>query len=102
LRRWLYRDAKIPREAERIELPEMLPQVRAVHTMYSMRHELAALWGRSMATRDQLVRQLQDWCQRAEASGIDELQRFSRKLRGYASLSDRPPAIPMIGGRCSG
>ena len=93
LRPWLYRDEKILREAERIKLAEMLPKLRALHTMYSMRPELAAVWGRSMAARDQLVKQLQDWCQRAEASGIDELQKFSRKLRSYASRSEsRLPA----------
>ena len=110
LRRWLYRDEKILRDVERIHLAEMLPKLRALHTMYSMGPELAAVWGRSMATRDQLVKQLQDWCQRAEASGIDELQKFSRRLRSYASRSEsRPPPTAdgktrsaMFGGRCSG
>jgi len=36
------------------------------------------------ATGEQLVRQLQDWCQRAEASGIAPLADFSRRLRSYA------------------
>jgi stearoyl-CoA desaturase (delta-9 desaturase) len=52
--------------------------------MYSMRHELAAVWGRSRASREQLVRQLQDWCARAEASGIRPLVEFSQRLRSYA------------------
>ena len=60
--------------------------------MYTMRSELAAVWERSVATRHQLVEQLQDWCQRAEASGIDELQKFARELRSYASLS--PARLP--------
>jgi stearoyl-CoA desaturase (delta-9 desaturase) len=89
LRPWLYRDERKLGEAERIKLAEMLPKLRASHTMYSMRAELVAVWDRSMATRDQLVKQLQDWCQRAEASGIDELQKFSRKLRSYQPLSGR-------------
>jgi stearoyl-CoA desaturase (delta-9 desaturase) len=49
-----------------------------------MRHELAALWNRSSATREQLVAQLQDWCHRAEASGIGPLRDFSMRLRSYA------------------
>ena len=53
-------------------------------TVYSMRQELDALWSRSNATREQLVRQLEDWCHRAEASGIAPLQEFSRRLRRYA------------------
>jgi stearoyl-CoA desaturase (delta-9 desaturase) len=49
-----------------------------------MRRELAAVWGRSTATREQLVKQLQDWCQRAEASGIRSLAEISQQLRRYA------------------
>jgi stearoyl-CoA desaturase (delta-9 desaturase) len=30
------------------------------------------------------VRHLEDWCARAEASGIIPLQEFSRRLRSYA------------------
>jgi stearoyl-CoA desaturase (delta-9 desaturase) len=37
-----------------------------------------------MATHEQLVRRLQDWCQRAEASGIAPLAEFSQRLRSYA------------------
>jgi len=33
---------------------------------------------------NQLVAQLQDWCERAEASGIRSLQEFSQRLRSYA------------------
>jgi stearoyl-CoA desaturase (delta-9 desaturase) len=56
----------------------------ALQTMNAMRHELLALWARSMATRGELVRRLQDWCRRAEASGIVPLAEFSRRLRCYA------------------
>ena len=49
-----------------------------------MRRELAALWERSTASREQLLKQLQDWCQRAEASGIAPLREFSMRLRSYA------------------
>ena len=52
--------------------------------MVSMRRDLVALWGRSAASREQLVRQLQDWCRRAEASGIRPLAEFSLQLRSYA------------------
>ena len=43
-----------------------------------------ALWQRSTANKEQLVRQLEDWCRRAEASGIIALRDFSRRLRCYA------------------
>ena len=81
---WLNRDDAMLREPERARLAQVLPKSRALQTMYSMRHELAAVWGRSRDSREQLVRQLQDWCARAEASGIRPLAEFSQRLRSYA------------------
>ncbi len=49
-----------------------------------MRNELAAMWERSNASREQLLAQLQDWCHRAEQSGIKALQEFAMRLRRYA------------------
>lgn len=49
-----------------------------------MRRELAALWQRSTATQEELIARLQDWCRRAEASGIRQLEEFSLRLRSYA------------------
>ncbi len=84
LKRWLSQDEKMVPESERRKLAEVLPKSRVLMTMVTMRRDLAAVWGRSAATRDQLVRQLQDWCQRAEASGIRPLAEFSERLRRYA------------------
>jgi len=81
---WLERDDRMLHELERARLAQVLPKSRALQTMYAMRHELAAVWGRSKAPREQLVRQLQDWCARAEASGIRPLVEFSQRLRSYA------------------
>ena len=84
LRPWLNRHDKMLREPERARLAAVLPKSRALQIMVAMRRELAALWGRSTASREQLVRQLQDWCRRAEASGIGPLVEFSQRLRCYA------------------
>jgi len=46
-----------------------------------MREELRALWTRTNVSAEQLVADLQSWCQRAEASGIQALQEFSMTLR---------------------
>jgi stearoyl-CoA desaturase (delta-9 desaturase) len=50
----------------------------------AMRTELAALWERSTETSEQLLARLQDWCHRAEASGIAPLAQFSHRLRRYS------------------
>ena len=84
LKRWLNQDEKIVPGPVRQKLAEVLPKSRMLATMLAMRRDLAAIWGRSAATREQLVKQLQDWCQRAEASGITPLAEFSQRLRRYA------------------
>jgi len=93
LKRWLNRNENTLLEAERLKLAEALKKSSALHTVYSMRAELAALWARSSASGEQLVRQLRDWCHRAEASGIRPLVEFSQRLRRYtlpASRRGRP------------
>ena len=97
LRRWSPRDAEVlgslkrallrgqaAAGAEAHKLAEALKQSRALEITLAMRHELAALWERSSASKEQLLRQLQDWCRRAEASGVAPLVAFSERLRSYA------------------
>lgn len=84
LKHWLQLDAKKLPEPDKASLLEVLKSNKALHTMYHMRQELASLWERSTASPEQLLKQLQDWCHRAEQSGIETLQQFSRRLRAYA------------------
>lgn len=84
LKKWLNQDEKMLPEHARRSLSEASSKSGVLATMLRMRGELAAIWGRSAATREQLVKQLQDWCLRAEASGIRPLVEFSQQLRRYA------------------
>ena len=78
------------REPGKLEAPqqqqliELFQHSKALETMHNMRVELGMIWERSHFTRDQLLHKLQDWCNRAEASGIKSLQDFSLRLRSYA------------------
>jgi len=81
---WLHLDEKLVPAQERPKLATVLENSRVLKTIYTMRQELATLWQRSSATKEQLVGQLEDWCRRAEKSGIGPLQDFSRTLRSYA------------------
>ncbi|MGZ5201848.1 MAG: DesA family fatty acid desaturase [Telluria sp.] len=80
----------LQREPAKLEAPqkqqlvELFEHSKVLETMHQMRVELGAIWERSHSTRDQLLQQLQDWCARAEASGIKSLQEFSLRLRTYA------------------
>lgn len=73
--------------SERKRMDEALGGSRTLSTVCSMNDELKALWQRSSATREQLLHQLEGWCQRAEASGIAALRDFSLRLRRYQLAS---------------
>jgi stearoyl-CoA desaturase (delta-9 desaturase) len=70
--------------AERATLARALEKSSALQTIYTMRQDLDRIWGRSTESREQLLARLQDWCRRAEASGIASLAQFSQQLRRYA------------------
>ncbi|WP_028449782.1 DesA family fatty acid desaturase [Chitinibacter tainanensis] len=81
---WLKQDAKDTPVAEQTSLQALLAQSAVLTQVYQMRQELTRIWERSTLTRAELVEQLQDWCQRAEASGIKALADFSLRLRAVA------------------
>jgi stearoyl-CoA desaturase (delta-9 desaturase) len=85
LRQWLTADG-IGRLADRDRrtLAHALEHSKAIATIYAMRQELNALWERSTESSEQLLARLQDWCRRAEESGIDALAQFSLQLKRYA------------------
>jgi len=85
LRRWLRKAdvAAIP-PAQQQTLRELLGRSGAMRTLVDMRAELAAIWERGTASREQMVANLQDWIARAEASGIRALQEAALRIRSYA------------------
>lgn len=83
LKRWLVQDAERLQDQERQVLTELLQHSSDLRVLYQFRQELAAVWARSSASQEQLLKTLEDWCRRAEASGIEALQQFSLRLRCY-------------------
>ncbi len=83
-KRWLLADSKTLEDHEREKLTQVLRNTKTLDTIYTMREELVAIWQRSTASKDELVKQLEDWCRRAEESGIEVLRTFSQRLRYYA------------------
>ena len=84
LKHWLHIDTSTLPQVELEHRERVLKASTRLATVYTMRDELAALWQRSTKSKEQLVHQLEDWCKRAEASGIEALQTFSKRLRCYA------------------
>lgn len=81
---WLKQDAKDTSASDKIQLELILAQSKVLEQIYQMRQELTRIWERSSLNRNELVLQLQDWCARAEASGIQSLREFSLRLRAVA------------------
>jgi len=84
IKRWLLTDHTTLSEFDRTRLAEALKHSKVLQQVYAMQQELTALWERSTESSEQLLARLQDWCHRAEASGIAPLAQFSLKLRRYA------------------
>jgi len=84
IKHWLHLDENVLTEQQKTKLSEVIEACGILQTTYILRQELAAIWQSTTATKEQLVKQLEDWCRRAENSGIAALQEFSQRLRCYA------------------
>jgi len=84
IKRWLHSDERQLQHQDRARLNEILADSKVLATVHSMRQELVQVWQRSTASKEQLVKQLEDWCHRAEKSDIEPLREFSRQLKSYA------------------
>jgi len=86
LKRWvLSGEERHLAEGQKRQLQVVMKDSTALSLVVSMREELSAIWARSAATHEQLLKQLHDWMVRAEESGIQQLQEFSMRLRRYAA-----------------
>jgi stearoyl-CoA desaturase (delta-9 desaturase) len=80
-KRWLHRDdEKIP-SAVKPQLAKVVDGSPQLAKLVAMREELRQLWTRTNVSMDQLVAELQDWCKRAEESGVAALKEISVQLR---------------------
>ena len=70
-------------EAAHRRLAKLLESSPALHTVHEHRRQLIGLWQQANVSNERLVRDLKEWCSRAEASGIQVLAEFSARLRGY-------------------
>ena len=84
IKHWLHLDENVLTEQQKTKLNVVIKASGILRTTYTLRQELAVVWQNSTATKEQLVKQLEDWCHRAENSGIAALQEFSQRLRCYA------------------
>lgn len=70
-------------EAAHLRISSALAVSESLNTVYELQTQLQAIWQRAEASQETLLQALQDWCSQAEATGIESLREFSRRLHGY-------------------
>ena len=76
-------------EAGKARLAKLLANNPALCTVHEYRQQLLNLWAQANVSNERLIKQLKEWCSRAESSGIDALHDFSANLREYLPQSIR-------------
>ncbi|NYT79399.1 fatty acid desaturase [Alcaligenaceae bacterium] len=84
-RTWLSRSEEVLEPEQLAEVDSVLAQNQSLSTLVQMRRDLARVWESSSASSEQLLADLQAWCQRAQQSGIESLEQFAYRLRRYAA-----------------
>src|SRR5690606_36214556 len=62
---------------EKQEIDSLLSQNIMLSTLVHMREDLYRVWTSSTASSEQLLSDLQQWCQHAQQSGIQNLEQFA-------------------------
>ncbi|MFZ7095302.1 DesA family fatty acid desaturase [Luteimonas dalianensis] len=84
LRKGLADDGRWLKPEARAQLEQWVEQRPRIRTLIEYRARLRAVLETRGHDASERLRQLQAWCQEAEASGIRALQDYSARLKGYA------------------
>jgi stearoyl-CoA desaturase (delta-9 desaturase) len=77
----LVRDSSMMKASQSQRLARLLENFQSLRTVYQYRVKLQAIWAQKTASQKELLDALQEWCRQAEATGIEALARFSRRLK---------------------
>ncbi len=80
----LVREECLMDEKQRTRLKFCLQQSAALAEVYEFRQQLQQIFSERTATPERLLLQLQEWCWRAEATGIAALGDFAISIRRYS------------------
>ncbi len=83
-KRWILGNGKMLDATSKERLNTWLSERPSLAVVCEYRQRLKAVWERSYASNDALIKALQDWCHEAEATGVRALQDFSARIRSYS------------------
>ena len=70
-----------PKSSSRLKA--LLDRYEQLRIAYDFRESLQYVWLKTASSQTELVESLQAWCKQAEESGLERLQQFSVRLKGY-------------------
>lgn len=85
-RRWIGVEREILCERSRALVDAAASASPNLGKLLHMRDELKAVWEQTNLNAEQLRQKLQDWCHRAEDSGVAALRDLSLRLRRYTPV----------------
>lgn len=83
VRNWLTRADALLDHGAREQLLEALSFSKPLAEVYKLKLQLQEIWTETSATPERLLQQLQEWCRRAQETGIRSLQEFALRLQSY-------------------
>lgn len=86
-KRLMIREESILTPKSKDQLDQLLQKRQTLKLVYSYRVALQDIWSRTAASQKELLEALQQWCKQAEATGIDSLRQFAKKLKAYVSVT---------------
>lgn len=77
----LAKDEDLLTPIEKSLIARMTEKSQFMKKVFAMRSDIGELWQRSQFTKEELLRKLQNWCNKADISGISNLQIFANRLK---------------------
>lgn len=79
----LIRDSGILKASHQMRLSTVLDNFHSLKIVYQFRMKLQDIWSRGTASQKELLEALQEWCQQAEATGLEVLVKFTQQLKTF-------------------
>ena len=77
----LTKDEDLLTPLEKTLIQKMTERSQILKKFFAMRSDIGQLWQRSQFSKEELLFKLQNWCNKADISGITKLQIFSNRLK---------------------
>ena len=89
LRPLMIRNENLLNDKQKTILAQGLSENAVLAKVYDFRQSLQSIFQQRQASEESLVQQLQQWCKRAEESGIAALEEFAGVVRAYSLQTAR-------------